>query len=228
LELGQTLRDRLAGGFGLALRDGLKLDLPPTFMSVPVPSPLVVFLGVVAVGTFMAYVLSRVWPDLGVKPIIAVAGVLAVCLLTVRLGGLGHYEDYRQIKYTLDKYTDLSGVNLERQTGDYFRRFAERKPTEPDSAELFTRDLIKTELEDQLRSDDFKIALYDEADEDELPPERGPIWPVILASALFLYLWWLAAMCFDLLVVWNHYIRNSAVIARLKARTPGAQKQPVA
>jgi hypothetical protein len=43
----------------------------------------------------------------------------------------------------------------------------------------------------------------------------GPIWPVFLATAAFLYLWWLAALIFDLTVIWHWYIRNSRILHRM-------------
>jgi hypothetical protein len=46
--------------------------------------------------------------------------------------------------------------------------------------------------------------------------DTGPIWPLVPAVALFLYLWYLAAILFDLTVIWHHYIRQSAVLDRLR------------
>ena len=43
-----------------------------------------------------------------------------------------------------------------------------------------------------------------------------PVWPVLLSGAFFLYLWWLAALIFDLAFVWQRYIRNSVANDRLK------------
>lgn len=43
-----------------------------------------------------------------------------------------------------------------------------------------------------------------------------PVWPVLLSGAVFLYLWWLAALIFDLAFVWQRYIRNSVANDRLK------------
>lgn len=37
--------------------------------------------------------------------------------------------------------------------------------------------------------------------------DRGPIWPLILAVAGFLYLWWLSILVFDLVFVWHRYIQ---------------------
>jgi hypothetical protein len=39
----------------------------------------------------------------------------------------------------------------------------------------------------------------------------GPVWPVFLATAGFLYLWWLAALIFDLVFVWHLHIRQARV-----------------
>lgn len=36
-----------------------------------------------------------------------------------------------------------------------------------------------------------------------------PLWPLVLASAAFIYLWWLAILIFDLVFVWHRYIRYS-------------------
>jgi len=43
------------------------------------------------------------------------------------------------------------------------------------------------------------------------------IWPVVLAGALFLYLWWLVALFFDLVFVWHRYIQASVAQDRLNA-----------
>jgi hypothetical protein len=43
-----------------------------------------------------------------------------------------------------------------------------------------------------------------------------PLWPVWLALAGFLYLWWLAALLLDLVIVWRWYIRNSLAMDRLR------------
>ncbi|HEV7802908.1 MAG TPA: hypothetical protein VGP15_17660, partial [Burkholderiales bacterium] len=61
---------------------------------------------------------------------------------------------------------------------------------------------------------------------DEVKPlllARPPVWPVLLAGALYLYLWWLATLVFDLAFVWQRYVRGSVVNDRLKA---WAQKKP--
>jgi len=47
-----------------------------------------------------------------------------------------------------------------------------------------------------------------------VPPHQGDLWPVFLAGAMFLYLWWLVALIFDLVFVWHRYIRMSVPIFR--------------
>ncbi|MEO5719257.1 MAG: hypothetical protein ABIR29_11915 [Chthoniobacterales bacterium] len=49
----------------------------------------------------------------------------------------------------------------------------------------------------------------------EVLAPRPPVWPVLLSGATFLYLWWLAALIFDLGFVWQRYIRNSLANDRL-------------
>jgi hypothetical protein len=57
------------------------------------------------------------------------------------------------------------------------------------------------------------------------PASHGPLWPVFLSGALFLYLWWLAALVFDLTFVWHRYIRMAVPLFQaekeLKERKPG-------
>ena len=43
----------------------------------------------------------------------------------------------------------------------------------------------------------------------------GALWPVFLATAAFLYLWWLAALILDLTVTWHWYIRGGRVLHQM-------------
>ena len=52
--------------------------------------------------------------------------------------------------------------------------------------------------------------------------ERAPgasIWPVILGSAAFLYLWWLATLLFDLVFVWHQYVRYGKAVQTMDRMT---------
>jgi hypothetical protein len=53
-------------------------------------------------------------------------------------------------------------------------------------------------------------------------PANVSVWPVFLGVAGFFYLWWLAALLFDLVFVWHRYIRHSAVLNDL--RDPQGQR----
>ena len=47
--------------------------------------------------------------------------------------------------------------------------------------------------------------------------KTGALWPLLLAGAAFLYLWWLAVLLFDLVFVWHRYIRHAVADQRLQA-----------
>lgn len=46
---------------------------------------------------------------------------------------------------------------------------------------------------------------------------KKSLWPLFLATAGFLYLWWLAGLTFDLVIVWHYYIRRSVAMKRLRS-----------
>ncbi len=56
--------------------------------------------------------------------------------------------------------------------------------------------------------------------------ETGPLWPVAAAMIALLYLWWLAALLFDLSFVWHLYIRNTRLQERIDALIWGKQVAP--
>lgn len=54
------------------------------------------------------------------------------------------------------------------------------------------------------------------------------LWPILLGSAAFLYLWWLATLLFDLSVVWHSYVRWSSAMDAMRQmiKTPEAPSGP--
>lgn len=57
-----------------------------------------------------------------------------------------------------------------------------------------------------------------------------PVWPLFLAGAGFLYLWWLSILLFDLTFVWRRYIRESVALdclCELRAKTGGTNSATV-
>jgi hypothetical protein len=55
---------------------------------------------------------------------------------------------------------------------------------------------------------------------------KGDLWPVLLAAAFFLYVWWLVALVFDLVFAWHRYIRYSKEGQYLWDRSVSAGKVP--
>jgi hypothetical protein len=56
---------------------------------------------------------------------------------------------------------------------------------------------------------------------------RANVWPVVVGSAGFLYLWWLFALLFDLVFVWHRYVRFGAAVRALPTPTiPGGTATP--
>jgi hypothetical protein len=47
-------------------------------------------------------------------------------------------------------------------------------------------------------------------------PDRS-LWPLVLANAGFLYLWWLSALLFDLVYIWHQFIRSYRTTMTLKS-----------
>ncbi len=56
--------------------------------------------------------------------------------------------------------------------------------------------------------------------------ENPQIWPVLLAGAAYLYLWWLGILLFDLVFIWHRYIRQSVAEDALSAWHGGKDLQP--
>jgi hypothetical protein len=48
------------------------------------------------------------------------------------------------------------------------------------------------------------------------------LWPLVLANAAFLYLWWLTALLFDLSYIWHQFIRSSRTTKTLQKIRAGA------
>ena len=46
-------------------------------------------------------------------------------------------------------------------------------------------------------------------------PRRSAFWPIVIGAGLFFYLWWLATLLFDLVFVWQRYMRHSAALTHV-------------
>lgn len=51
-------------------------------------------------------------------------------------------------------------------------------------------------------------------------PPAAALWPVVLGSAAFLYVWWLATLLLDLTVIWHSYVRFSGAVQTMREMVP--------
>ena len=58
-------------------------------------------------------------------------------------------------------------------------------------------------------------------------PDRDSLWPLILSGAGAVYLWWLAAILFDLVFIWHYYVRHEAAINCLREPVEASPGEPV-
>jgi hypothetical protein len=57
------------------------------------------------------------------------------------------------------------------------------------------------------------------------PLQDYSLWPLVLANVAFLYLWWLAALIFDLSYIWHQFIRSrrtTKTLQKIRAGAPSA------
>ena len=57
----------------------------------------------------------------------------------------------------------------------------------------------------------------------EHPP---PVWPVVLAGLIFIYLWWLGILLFDLTFIWHRYVREAVFVQVLRCWGRGQDAKP--
>jgi hypothetical protein len=69
----------------------------------------------------------------------------------------------------------------------------------------------------------FAITIYNALQADE---DVGPLWRVFVGIAACLYLWWLAAMLFDLVFVWHRYLRHAVALEFLRKEVQRADLSP--
>jgi hypothetical protein len=198
---------RLLGAFFFA-------SLRPIHPSVPWSS-----LGVISLAWVIgitAAIISWHYPQSGTKPLVHTGGL--VLLLIV---GLGIWFRPSPVPYG-DRVVVAKNIReLQRQA---FLEIVERHP---EFARLTPGEIIRlTPVEVSLLTPDEIQELNALASlrmVSEAALDLGPIWPVFLAGAAFLYLWWLAIVTFDLTFVWHLYIRFSAAQRYLAhAISPGA------
>ena len=146
------------------------------------------------------------WIFKGMRPLL-IAGALAVALLVVSqmLPHSGLFKEERT--YLRGSAASYSGTRLKGL-----------KPRDPESwidrAHLNRDDLNMLFYPDPQKEPNYKPEHV--KDVTDLLQAHPHVWPVLLSGAVFLYLWWLAALLFDLAFVWQRYVRNSVANEHLK------------
>lgn len=182
-------------------------------------------LGLLCIAGFVfliAWTLGRLRPSWGVNPLLFLGGPIIFAIVALRLSDI--HQDEIRLREALAK-TGLSGNFLAEATNKIMTKLAEHPGGLKDfdlQAEKEANQVIREEKfaalvkpsENEGPAPDRRVPVV------KIPPEMkatklGPIWPVLVAGTTFLYLWWLAALLFDLVVVWQHYIRSSAILNRL-------------
>jgi hypothetical protein len=146
------------------------------------------------------------WIFQGMRPLL-IAGGLAVALLVVSqmLPHSGLFKNERT--YLRASAASYNGTRLK-----------DLKPRDPerwiDRAHLNRDDLNMLFYPDPEKEANY--APEHVKDVTDLLQAHPHVWPVLLSGAVFLYLWWLAALIFDLAFVWQRYVRNAVANERLK------------
>jgi hypothetical protein len=167
-------------------------------------------LGTIAVAWLIgiaAWRVSWVYPEVGTKPLIHTGGFLILLIVITQFAFHSPVlsDDERAlVDQGLERGDRIAIVRaVDDEVRGAFPRLAEvvREPEEKSGS----HDPLKKRADDRravTRAADMH-AVADAA------LEQGPIWPVFLAGAAFLYIWWLAILLFDLTFVWHLYIRWS-------------------
>jgi hypothetical protein len=53
-----------------------------------------------------------------------------------------------------------------------------------------------------------------------------PVWPIVVAGLMFIDLWWLGILMFDLTFVWHRYVREAVSVQVLRCWSPDEDAKP--
>jgi hypothetical protein len=154
-----------------------------------------------------AAVTAWYFPRAGTKPLVHTGGLLILLIIATEVMGSYHQEP------VLDQDRVVIAVAVQERQREILRKIEEKvRKSTPLSPEE-QRELNET----------ASLKLVTDA-----ALLRGPIWPVFIAGAAFLYIWWLAIVTFDLTFVWHMYIRHSAAQRFLEQQVKEAKAIEVA
>src|SRR5262249_45404501 len=152
-------------------------------------------------------------PTWGARPLVILGGALIFAVVAFRFSDT-HRQEF-QIRHALVEQTALRGKRLEQATQEILLRSTAGPGRQAGFAERATRAANKVMEQPPFAEDAPKAPAgppgvrraampYVQVPPRDATPPRGPVWPVLLAGAAFLYLWWLAALLLDLFVAWQH------------------------
>ncbi len=203
------------------------LIAPLNYLATPlgrlgVRGPTLGVLFIALITTIFICALSRLFPRWGLYPLIWLGAAVVFGVVAMRMFDESAHKKFATARTAL---ADLLPANrLDEASADLVERYVSSGAEDFNdflttaSSSLLREDHYKDDAK-QVKATKEKIQVEPPAPTAKESSDAGsaarPVWPVILAGAVFLYMWALAAHVFDLVVVWQHYIRSSAILDRL-------------
>jgi hypothetical protein len=153
----------------------------------------------------MAWRVSWLYPYVGTKPLIHTSGLLILMVVVTQFvfhpSGLSDAD--RALVYRgMDQGDRVATIRaVDDQVQRAFPKLAD-VARQPDPDRLGQDHRLERAAEQEAIARAAQMHAVANA-----TPQQGPIWPVFIAGAAFLYIWWLAVLLFDLTFVWHLYIR---------------------
>jgi hypothetical protein len=188
-------------------------------------------LGLLAITIFavvIIYFISLWKPLWRSRPLILLGTAVIVGIVALRIWHPETYDLYAAAKVALSGEPGFAAERLDQASVDVVNRYATTQNRPMDFKEFMKAQkhaLVEDPKYQERRQAEGGVPEARLQAVGQVAEKRpGPIWPVLLAGAAFLYLWWLATLFFDLVVVWHYYIRQSAILDRLAGCS---QRHPV-
>jgi hypothetical protein len=189
------------------------------------PGATLVLMGLVLAGLIVVYAISRARPLWGVKPLIVCGVAIIVGVVVVRVTSYRDFLAQRDyLAHTVLDKTRIPDATLEQAAFRLYNLYL-ASGQKQDFGEFLKTDPPACRLLSCLPKRQTPQGATAEAG---APVHEGttdrPLWPMLLGGLAFLYLWWVAAVAFDLAVAWQHYVRRSSIIPRLREMDPDLER----
>ena len=213
------------GAYGLVVGEASRVEIGYAFLSLGKSWPtygvllLALLVGLISLVTVMpSHEFGRAhkrprkqrWFRRGMRPLIAFGALAVLALIVAQLLPHSALSDKERATLKQARKERLQSPSLAAKFSRRDLEFDEVKAI--DHAHLNRLDLNVLLWPQGVLTDPGPVAIKTVT---EVLAPRAPVWPVLLSGAAFLYLWWLAALLFDLGFVWHRYIRNSLANDRL-------------